>query len=190
MGRRLGLLAFAAGLFLAITPAIASAGVSPEGACWGTAIIKGETYTPANDTRSNAIPIPNEEGVEINYTGMVDFDNMDHNGGIAVRIAGFDITIATWGDPNTADTRDAAGVYELDDAYAKIDDVVPFGKVPGIWQVSGWHHAAAGGECTGTAMIKIEGNPLSNPLGWISLGGLVLFGAGVGWAAFARPGRP
>jgi len=189
MVRRLGFLLFAAGLLLAIMPAVANAGVEPEGACWGTAVIKGVTYSPENDTRSNAIPIPDEEGVQIDYSGQVNFENMDHSGGIAVRIAGFDIGIAEWGDPNSDDTRSASGVYELDDAYEKIDNVVPFGRVPGIWVVSGWHNAS-GGECSGTAMIKIEGNPLSNPLGWIALGGVVLFGAGIGWAALARPGRP
>ncbi len=189
MVRRLAFLLFTTGLLLAMMPSIATAGVEPEGACWGTAVINGVTYTPDNDTRSNAIPIPDEEGVLIDYTGTVNFENLDHSGEIAVRIAGFDIGIAEWGDPNTDDTRGAAGIYELDDAYEKIDDVVPFGRVPGIWVVSG-SHTASGGECSGTAMIKIEGNPLSNPLGWIALGGLVVFGAGIGLAAFARPGRP
>lgn len=187
MVRRLVFLLFATGLLLAAIPSIASAGVEPEGACWGTAVIKGETYSPANDTPSNAIPIPDEEGVLIDYTGMVDFENLDHGGEIGVTIAGFDIGIADWGGPNANDTRSTVGIYELDDAYDKIDDTVPFGRVPGIWIVSG-SHDASGGECSGSAMIKIEGNPLTHPVGWVALGGLALTGAGLALAMFARPG--
>jgi len=187
MVRRLVFLVFAAGMLLAAVPSIAGAGVDPEGACWGTATIKGVTYTPANDTPSNAIPLPDEDGILIDYEGTVDFENTHHSGEIGVRIAGFDIAIADWGDANTADDRGASGTYELDDAYEKIEDVVPFGRVPGIWIVSG-SHTASGGECSGFAMIKIEGNPLSHPVGWVALGGLVLTGAGLAFAAFARPG--
>jgi len=43
-------------------------------------------------------------------------------------------------------------------------------------------HSASGGECSGYAMIKLEGNPLGNPVGWVTLIGLI--GTGY-WAVSA-----
>ena len=63
MARRFAIIAALAALVIAIIPGSAAASVTGE--CDGEATIKGVRYTPANDTPANAIPIPNEDGVQV-----------------------------------------------------------------------------------------------------------------------------
>ncbi len=162
MARRLSVSLLLAALVVALVPSVASASVT--GMCDGEAKIKGETYTPANDTPSSAIPIPNEDGVQVTYSGSVGFENKGHEGAIKVQVGPFNIEVGDWEGSNEADERGVTDkIYELDD----FRDELPI-WIPGVWRVSG-EHSASGGDCSGFAMIKLEGAALGNVVGWIAL---------------------
>ncbi|MCP3994587.1 MAG: hypothetical protein GY722_05910 [bacterium] len=167
MARRFAITALLAVLVMALIPNVASASVT--GDCDGEATIKSVTYTPANDTPSNAIPIPDEEGVEVTYSGSVDFLNTNHSGAAKVQVGPFNLTLdKPWGGSNEADDRGVVDqIYQLDD----FRDKLPI-WIPGVWKVSA-SHSADGGDCSGFAMIKLEGNPLGNPVGWVVFVGLL-----------------
>ncbi len=167
MARRLVIIAALAALVLAVLPSTATASVT--GACDGSATIKGVEYTPANDTPANAIPIPNEAGVQVTYSGSVGFTNTNHSGVAKVQVGPFNITLGeAWGGSNPQDDRGVEDqIYELDD----FRDQLPI-WIPGVWKVSATH-SADGGDCSGFAMIKLEGNPLGNVVGWIVFVGLL-----------------
>ena len=180
MARKLSISALLAVLVIALVPGVAVASV--DGDCTGEAIIKGVTYTPANDTPGNAIPIPDEEGVVVTYSGSVDFVNTNHSGAAKVQVGPFNITLdKPWGGANGDDDRGVENqTYQLDD----FRDKLPI-WIPGVWKVSA-SHAADGGDCSGFAMIVLEGNPLGNFVGWIVLVGLL--GTGF-WAISAIVGK-
>jgi hypothetical protein len=166
MIRKLSVVALLAGLLVGLVPGSSSASVT--GKCTGEATIKSTTYTPANDTPGNAIPIPDEAGVQVRYSGSVDFENMDHSGSAKVQVGPFNITLGDWSGPNPDDTRGVKDkIYELDD----FRDKLPI-WIPGVWKVSATH-SASGGDCSGFAMIKLDGNPLGSAVGWIVLVGLL-----------------
>ena len=167
MARRLAIIAALAALILAIIPAAATASVTGE--CDGSATIKGVTYGPDNDTPAKAIPIPDEAGVQVKYSGSVGFENKGHSGVAKVQVGPFNITLdKPWSGPNPDDDRGVTDqIYELDD----FRDKLPI-WIPGVWRVSATH-SASGGECSGFAMIKLEGNPLGNVVGWVVLIGLI-----------------
>lgn len=172
MTRRLSIGLLLAALLATSAPSVAFADVNEE--CYGEAEIKGETYTPANDTPGNAIPIPNEKGVQVTYSGGVTFENKSHQGSVKVQVGPFSIELGNWEGPNEADVRSVENnIYELDD----FRDKLPI-WIPGVWRVSGTH-SASGGSCEGFVMIKLEGTALGSPVGWISLIGLI----GLGYAA-------
>ena len=167
MARKLPIAALLAVLVVALIPGTATASV--DGDCYGEATIKGQTYTPANDTPGNAIPIPDEKGVQVTYSGSVDFENKNYSGSARVQVGPFNITLdKPWNDSNEQDERSVENhIYELDD----FRDKLPI-WIPGVWKVSA-SHSASGGECSGYAMIKLEGNPLGNVVGWVVLIGLI-----------------
>jgi len=169
MARRLAIISVLALLVLTLLPGMATASVT--GDCDGEAIIKGVTYGPENDTPGNAIPIPDEDGVRVTYSGSVGFENLNHSGAAKVQVGPFNITLGDWSGTNEADDRGVEDdIYELDD----FRDKLPI-WIPGVWKVSA-SHSASGGECSGYAMIKLEGNPLGNVVGWATLIGLVATG--------------
>jgi hypothetical protein len=160
-----------------VAPVPAALASITEGAdvCGGTATIKNVEYSPANDTPGNAIPIPNEEGVRIPWTGTANMDNSSHNGSLYVNVAGFNIRVASWEGGGVE--KGSNGVYELDDFYEELDSIVPLGRVPGVWRVSGEHNAEK--RCAGFAMIRLEGNPLGTLIGWIVIVGLIITASGM-----------
>ena len=174
--RRLRLIGAMVALMLAAPVPAAMASIT-EGAdvCGGSATIKGVQYTPANDTVATAIPIPNEEGVRIPWTGTANMDNSSHNGSLSVNVAGFNIRVANWKGGGVE--KGSNGVYELDSFYEELDRIVPIGRVPGVWRVSGEHNAEK--RCAGFAMIKLEGNPLGTLIGWIVIVGLIVTASGM-----------
>ncbi len=167
MARRLAVFAVLATMIVALVPAVASASVTGE--CTGEATIKGQPYTPANDTPGNAIPIPDEKGVQVTYSGSVGFLNTNHSGVAKVQVGPFNITLdKPWGGPNPDDDRGVEDqTYQLDD----FRDKLPI-WIPGVWKVTA-SHSADGGSCSGFAMIELAGNPLGNFVGWIVLIGLL-----------------
>ena len=140
------------------------------------------SVTPANDTPANAIPIPDETGVKIPWTGTAAMDNSSHSGSLSVVVAGFNIRVASWSGGGVE--QGSNGVYELDDFYEELDSKVPIGRVPGVWRISGEHNA--GQRCAGFAMIRLEGNPLGTLLGWIVIIGLIVTAAGMVFAMRVR----
>ncbi len=145
-----------------------------EGGCSGTVTIAGETYTENNDSASNPIVIPDEAGLTASWTGTTGSSVItDFTGELGVVIGPATIVIADWAGPNDAETSDAAGTYAIDDAR----DELPVDLV-GLYEVSGFHRGA-GGSCEGNVMVRLEGNPLGNPVGAGSTAGAVLALVGV-----------
>jgi hypothetical protein len=169
MARRLSVGLVLAALVIMMVPSVALASV--EGGCTGEATILGETYTPANDTPKNAIPIPNQEGVQVTYSGSVNFENKNHSGSVKVQVGPFNIAVGDWDGPNQQDERGVTNkIYELDD----FRDKLPI-WIPGVWKVSG-EHSAGGNSCSGFAMIKLEGSALGSPVGLVTIVALVGLG--------------
>ena len=137
-----------------ILPATALAGI--EGGCTGSVVIDGNTYGPNNDTVGDPIVVPiDKEGVVALWEAKVPFDNENNQGELGVVVGPFTIQIASWGDPNTANSQGNSGSYSIEDF--KNEFPVPESLIPrGVYQLSG-EHTAAGGECTGLVMVKLEG---------------------------------
>lgn len=176
MSRRFVLTLGLAALIVGLAPGIASASVT--GDCTGSAEIQGVTYTPANDTPATAIPIPNEDGVTVKYSGSVGFKNTNHHGSVRVQVASFGIKVGDWAGTNEKDERGVKDqIYELDGFRSSLPV-----WIPGIWRVSATH-SADGGSCSGFALIRLEGNPLGSAVGWIvlalALGSLALLAQAV-----------
>ena len=138
-----------------ILPAGALAGI--EGGCTGSVVVDGNTYGPDNDTVGDPIVVPIEkEGVVANWEGKVTFDNENNQGELGIVVGPFTIQIASWGDPNTANSQGNSGSYSIDEF--KDEFPVPESLIPrGVYQLSGTH-TADGGTCTGMVMVKLEGS--------------------------------
>ena len=171
-------------MIIGFAPTALASVTEGRGVCDGWAEIKGERYTPANDTPGNAIPVPDESGVVIEWHGEANMANTNGRGAIYVNVAGFRIKVDDWTTDNAVQVSNG-GFYQLDDFYEEIDSRVPIGRVPGIWRVDG-EHSADGGECAGFAMVKLEGNPLGTLVGWITVVGLIITAAGLVIAFRAR----
>ena len=177
---RLVRLAIVLGVIVAvlIVPAAAMAGI--DGGCTGSVVIDGNTYGPNNDTVGNPIVVPmDKDGVVAIWEGRVPFDNENNDGELGIVVGPFTIQIASWGDPNTANSQGNSGSYSIDEF--KREFPVPESLIPrGVYQLSG-KHTAAGGTCTGTVMVKLEG---SGTVGIASAAGagvtfITLLGAGL-----------
>ncbi len=135
------------------------------------------SYGPFNDTRSNPIVVPKTEGEIAKWAGASPGDNRNHSGKVQVRIGPSWVTVEDWGHPNDDNVSSNSGDYAMDDFWA----VVPGGRdvVNGLYQARA-DHAGDGANCTATAFIRFDGDPLSSPivLGLIAtavvLAGLVL----------------
>lgn len=162
-------------------PAAANASIDPG--CTGSAVIDGVTYGPNNDTPSNPIVIPiDKDNVVAAWQGSVNFLNTNHHGSLGIVVGPWTIQIADWGDPNSGDTRSADGLYNLDELKAQFP--VAESLIPrGLYELSGFHQAD-GGRCDGRLMVKIDGDPLSSPLGIASVAGTVVTGLTLLGAAF------
>ncbi len=144
-----------------------------EGGCSGTVTIGGATYTEANDSPSNPIVIPDEEGLIASWTGSTGSVIKDFKGELGVVIGPSSIVFADWEGPNDDEETDSKGDYAVDDAK----DQIPVSLV-GLYEVGGFHRGE-GGDCEGSVMILLEGNPLTTPVGAGSAAGAVLALVGV-----------
>lgn len=166
---------------LLLLPAVAGADVT--GGCTGVVVIDNVQYGPQNDTPDNPIVVPDRTGVTAEWAGEVPFANTNFSGEAGIVVGPTTIRFASWSGANSEDIRTAAGTYSLDELKAALPVDV---GVAGIYQVKGFHKAD-GGECTGMVFVKFEGNPLSTPLGIVSVVGLVISLIGLVAAAWARP---
>lgn len=172
--------AAAAAIVVVAAASPASAGI--EGPCNGRATIAGKTYTPANDTPSNPIVVPNQPGLLADWEGTTSVVITHHKGKIGLVLGSAVIGIASWGSENEDRDTSATGLYPIDDFWAKLPiDIV------GLYVLAG-EHKGEGGTCTGMVMVKIEGNPLGSPVGIASLVGTVLALIGVIASAVAKGG--
>lgn len=175
--RLLSLALFVALLFLLLGAEAASAGI--RGDCTAAdnwAIINGTRYTPANDTRENPVVVPAGETISVEYNGTTTAGITDHSGQIAVDLGFGNVIVEPWSHPNKPEPETTKhGVKEI---------TIP--NVPGIYDITGFHRGT-GGQCSGEAVLKIEGNPLTTPAGAGAVGGTALAGGGLLAAAFARP---
>lgn len=191
MRPRLTAFAMLVGLVLALVPGAAQARVT-KGPCDGWVQFQNpdntisQRYTPANDSPSTAIPIPDEDGVIVEYNGQAPFDNSNHEGAVFIHIAGARIEIEDWGITGPEDETFKQDLYALDDAKDTISKFIPFDFLTGLYKVSA-DHKADGGECSGFVMVEIGGSPLNNVVGWIVIVGLVVTGSGVYFAGRAIP---
>ncbi len=151
-----------------------------EGGCSGTVTIDDKTYTEANDSPSNPIVIPDEEGLIASWTGSTGSVIKDFQGELGVVIGPASIVFVDWEGLNTDGKKDSKGNYQVDEAK----DQLPVNLV-GLYEVSGFHRGE-GGDCEGSVMILLEGNPLTTPVGGGSAAGAVLALVGVLSAGRAR----
>ena len=189
MRHRLVALGLLAGLLLVLVPGTAQARVT-AGGCDGWVEIPDENgakqrYTPANDTPSTAIPIPDRDGVIIEYRGDTPWGNENHSGAVYLHVAGLKIKIDDWAGDDK-DTMHKQDMYELDDAKDVIEDFVPLDFLTGVYKVSATHKADAG-NCAGFAMVKIGGSPAGTVVGWIVITVIVITAFGVFRAGRAIP---
>jgi hypothetical protein len=182
LGRALRLL-LAASVVAVVVLLPAMAGASIEGGCTGSAVIDGVTYGPDNDTSSNPIIVPiDESGVVADWQGSVTFANTNHHGSLGLVVGPWTIEIAHWSAANEADERSSEGMYNLDDFKAEFP--VPESLIPrGLYELSGVHDAD-GGHCEGHVMVKLDGAPLSSPVGVASVAGTVVTGLALLGAGF------
>ena len=148
--------------------------------CNGTVTIDGRSYDETNDSASDAIVIPDEEGLIASWTGSSDNVIKNFTGELGVVIGPGSIVFADWDGPNADEKQSAKGDYQIDNAR----DQLPINLV-GLYEVSGFHRGE-GGDCEGSVMILLEGNPLATPVGGGSAAGAVLALVGVLSAGRAR----
>lgn len=122
--------------------------------------------------------VPAGETITVNYTGTTTAEITDHEGEITIEIGPSGIVVGDWSDENKP-------MPDLTKSGTKTIDIP---NIVGIFDVSGFHRGN-GGACEGFAVVKIEGNPLSTPVGAGAVGGTALAAAGVGYAMLAKPRR-
>ncbi len=167
--------ALAAGWTLAAA-APALAGVT--GPCDGQVTIDGVTYTTANDTADAPIVVPADAETAA-WEGRTDGPITDYTGELRVVVGPGSVRIADWAGENADLQTSDEGDYAIDEAR----DQLPVDLV-GLYEVTG-SHAGEGGTCDGSVMVRVEGSPLTTPLGagaaavgLLSLVGLAAAGAG------------
>lgn len=187
------------GVVLVLGALAAPAAAEVTGGCDGWAEFGGQRWTPANDTKSNPIIVPDEDTFEVTYFGEAPFDNNNHQGGLSIQLgpASIDIGQAQWSDddPNAPNSPSSEGSTTID--LAAIEDASPV-PLAGIYRVNGTH-TADGGTCEGFVLVKFDGGLFASPIG-VAAGGLsvvalaiLLFSmvaSGAVGAATARRGKP
>lgn len=180
MAGRGRILAVASAMALTMVAGMTAAAAGVDGPCTGSVVIDGVSYGPDNDSPANPIVIPDTDGLVAEWEGSTSSVITDHEGEIGVVVGPGAIRIADWSGENADEETAASGSYAIDDAR----DQIPFPLV-GLYEVSG-SHAGDGGTCEGSVMVKIEGNPLSSPIGVAAAGGMLLAAVGLVTAGRVR----
>ena len=167
------------GLALALVIAL-PASASLTGPCSGSATIAGVEYDASYDTADNPIVVPEErEGLVIPYEGAITVTNTNYLGAVGLVIGPVTVNIADWGLEENADDIRATNPGSQYRLGSEVNDIV------GLYQLTAFHDAD-GGSCDATAMVKLEGNPLSTPIGIGTTVGTVISAAGLAAAGMAR----
>lgn len=167
MSRRWPLLAMAVATMVVTVSGTRPAAAEVDGPC--TATVDGvDVGTRSSTSPGDAIRVGEHDVVDIVVEAPGALDHYD----VQLAFAGFRWTVASDDTDDTSWRR-----------TVEVDDYSRFGV--GLYQV----HAVSTGEvrCEGAVLIRVGGNPLATPAGWVALG---VTGLGVGAiAASARPGR-
>jgi len=162
---------------MVVTMPLALADVT--GPCQGSATIDGIEYDASFDTADNPIVVPEErDGLQIPYEGSVTMENTNYLGAVGVVVGPATINVADWGlDENEDDVRatEPNATYRLGSGL---------NNIVGLYQVTAFHDAD-GGSCDATAMVKLEGSVITNPIGAGSTAAAVI--TGVGLLSAGRP---
>lgn len=149
-----------------------------DGGCTGSADFSADSvgaYTPANDTRDNAVIVPKADGNKAMWEGTVPGENKDFGGKVEIRIGPAWIEVADWGLPNhngenVDDERSDSGVYDMDELW----DVIPKNVAQGIYEARA-SHGASDVDCEAQFFVKFEGNALESPVVIVAIILLVIF---------------
>ncbi|MCP3973808.1 MAG: hypothetical protein GY720_04880 [bacterium] len=149
-----------------------------NGGCAGSADFTADSvgaYTPANDTRDNAIIVPKADGNVAMWEGSVPGENKDFGGKVEIRIGPAWIEVADWGFPdhngeNVDDERSDFGDYNMDELW----DVIPKNIAQGIYEARA-SHSASNVNCDAQFFVKFEGNALESPIVIVAIILLVIF---------------
>lgn len=176
--RRWGVAVALAGLMVLAGAGVARADKS--GPCEGSATIEGVTYDHTNDTPADPVVVPEEkDGVIVSWQGTTGNPITDHSGSVSVVLGPIPIEVASWSGENAEMEVSASGDYDLSELPEFLKSVT------GLYEVQA-EHSGQGGTCSGTVMVRLEGNGLATPLGAGSVAGTVITAIGL---VFAGRGR-
>lgn len=161
------------GVTVALLLLVAGPAKGAASGCSGSVTIADRTFTERNDTRADPIVVPDVEGLVAEWDGVTDDVITDHRGRLNLLLANGAVEIASWEGENAEQSRTADGDEPIDG----LRDSLPFPLV-GIYEIE-VVHAGDGGSCTGSAMVELQGNPLTTPVGAGSAVGTLLAAIGV-----------
>lgn len=178
MRRRSALAAGVACVWAVVTAT--AAGASVTGPCDGSVTIDGVTYGPDNDSTSDPIVVP-ADASEASWEGTTGTPITDHRGQLEVVLGPGAVEIASWSGENADREVRAEGTHSITATRAELGvDLV------GVYVLRG-RHEGTGGACTGSVVVRLEGSPLSTPVGQgaaaatlLGLAGVAAAGAGGG----------
>ena len=177
-----GIVGLAVLVAIALSVFTVPAGAAITGGCTGEAVIDGVAYGPDNDTPSNAIVIPDRDDTVASWSGGVPFANTNFSGDAGIRVGPVILTVAEWAGANSDDVKAAEGEYSLGELRAALPVDV---GISGIYEVV-VNHEADGGSCRANVFVEFEGNPLTTPLGIVTVAGLGLTLIGLVSGMFAK----
>jgi hypothetical protein len=173
----------ACGITLATGSAAADV-VSPPGACAATGQFSHPTVTDRSTTYvpSDVIVVPqtaivqwsgHEHGKPIGYVGP----KRPIAGAVQLVLPGsFDVSIWHWGDAESTRYSNAgAESYRLPSILIGVK-----------LQLTGFEKDGGHTVCQGSIYVEVAGSTFKNPLGWVGLGGSVLFLGGLVAAGFRK----
>ena len=115
----------------------------------------------------------NEKGLVAEWEGSTATPITDHSGEVGIVIGPSTVVLEDWSGENAEEDTGAGGSYSVDDAK----DFLPF-ELVGLYELSAIH-SGEGGTCQGSAMLLIEGNPLTTPVGGAAVAGTLIAAVGV-----------
>ncbi|MGH8927926.1 MAG: hypothetical protein ACRDWH_06215 [Acidimicrobiia bacterium] len=158
---------FAVALLALMAIGMEVAAQSLEGGCTVQASSDIDETAMSDATRANPFEVDPAGAISWNATSPQAI--MDHTWVINIDIGGFGLPVARGGDPNTAGTlssiesRSIPELVEQAEA-AGVPNTSLLGSLRGIYRLFG-NISGSGGTCFGDAYVRVEGNPLQEPIG-------------------------
>jgi hypothetical protein len=154
--------------------------VTPPGACFGSGTWEstGQTETSPDHVPSDVIAIPQQDTVA--WTGQVGdgtgSERREIGGEIRVQLPIGSVVVDDWGGESERYANEGEHTYELPSAVIGIE-----------MTLSGTHSEGGSEVCSGSVGMVVEGGLFDNPLAAGAVGGLVVSGAGLAFAAKGKP---